>query len=94
MQIKYKSEFFQGEKHSTLQYSKILDERSDGWKYASFEGGYFSRKSSVYRHFAQKKRPMRNAKTEKSGEKNSLKSMQNVKNQFLHQFTCRGIWVI
>ena len=72
----------------------ILSQRSNGQKYASFEGVKMAVTPLFYRHLGTKKALTGSAFFEYSRVEKRRKLVQNVKNQFFHQLASRGIGVI
>ena len=88
------NEFWVSEISIFRQYSRIPDDRTDDWKYASFERVETARKAWFYRLFGTKKAFARNAVFRNSRAEKGSFLVQNVKNQFLHQLSWRGIGVV
>ena len=59
MQKNVKTEFKGAEKSQNRHNLKILNERSNGWKFASFEGTYFYLTPLFYKYLGKKKAPLR-----------------------------------
>ena len=72
----------------------ILHDDWGFWKYASFEGSEISRSPCFYRQLGLKKALLKSAifRNSRVGKDGFL--VQNVKNQFFHEFPWRGIWVV
>ena len=64
------------------------------WKYASFEGSGIARNPCFYRVLGLKKALLKSAFFRNSRTGKGYFLVQNVKNQFLHEFPRRGIWVV
>jgi len=72
----------------------ILHRCARAQKYASFEGVKIHVTPLFYRQLGTKKALTKSAIFANSRVSESLNLVQNVKNQFLHKFSSRGIWVV
>ena len=64
------------------------------WKYASFEGSGIVLTPCFYRYLGLKKALLKSAIFRNSRVWKEGFLVQNVKNQFFHQLSWRGIWVV
>ena len=76
------------------RFAHILDDGTDFRKYASFERVEIVGIPWFYRHLSTKKALTKSAFSENSSSRKGANLMQNVKNQFFHQLSWRGIWVV
>ena len=72
----------------------ILHRCARAQKYASFEGVKIHVTPLFYRQLGTKKALTKSAIFANSRVSESLNLVQNVKNQFLHKLSSRGIWVV
>ena len=72
----------------------ILNQRSNGQKYASFEGVKTPENPWFYRLLGLKKALLKSALFRNSSSRKGGILVQNVKNQFFHQLPWRGIRVV
>ena len=89
-----KTKFRINEKGVFHHFGIILNQRPEVQKYASFEGVEIDVTPLFYRQLDTKKALPKSALFENSRERKMPKLVQNVKNQFFHQLSSGGIWVI
>ena len=89
-----KDKFHSRQNREILHFCEILHDDPSIWKYASFEGSEISRSPWFYRDLGQKKASLKDVILVNSRIGKGVILVQNVKNQFFHEFSRRGIWVV
>ena len=79
-----KAEFGVAEIFEFRHFSRILDEGTNSWKYASFKGVEIAGILRFYGHLGIKKASQKDAIFRNSRVWKGMILVQNVKNQFLH----------
>ena len=89
-----KAKFAEHENLEIFHFCDILNDRTNGKKYASFEGSEISQNPCFYRLLGIKKTLLKSAFFRNSRSGKGVILVQNVKNQFLHQLSWRGVWIV
>ena len=89
-----KDKFHSRQNRENFHFCEILHGYSTIWKYASFEGSEISRSPWFYRDLGLKKASLKDAILVNSRIGKGVILVQNVKNQFFHELSWRGIWVV
>ena len=94
MQMNVNAKSWKRQNCEILHFCDILHDDTIIWKYASFEGSEISQAPWFYGHLGLKKASLKDAILVNSRSGKGVILVQNVKNQFFHEFSRRGIWVV